>query len=136
MHRRQLNPLDAHRALLTVMMLSAGPHHQCCRGEQHSFSSSRYLPSFTVTPDQTFCLSPHSLLKIRSGITPPHLLSKAAWPGQCVQAGCTLSWWDVLCKHTALPNQQSWALHWTPPLITIAAPIPPVSAPHSGDMVH
>lgn len=27
---------------LTVMMVSAGPHHQCCRGEQHSFSNSRY----------------------------------------------------------------------------------------------
>lgn len=57
------------------------------------------LPSFTASPDQTW-FSPTPLLKVRSGITPPHSLSKAAWPGHCLQAGCALSRWDVLPLQT------------------------------------
>lgn len=61
------------------------------------------LPSFTASLDQTFWFFPAPLLKARSGITPPHLLSQAAWPGHCLQAGCALSRWDVL------PLQTHWA---------------------------
>lgn len=51
-------------------------------------------------PLQSVCTKPSPLWKVRSGITPPPLLSEAAWPGHCLQAGCALSRWDVLPLQT------------------------------------